>query len=56
MLWVEIDFPDKSNIICGVIHRQHNSTDNITPQSHFKHILKTVWTDLVLCDRISLYI
>lgn len=24
-LWVELQFEKKSNIICGVIYRQHNS-------------------------------
>ena len=24
-LWIEIQLPQKSNIICGIIYRQHNS-------------------------------
>ena len=26
-LWLEIEFQTKSNIICGVVYRQHNSAD-----------------------------
>ena len=26
-LWIELQFPKQSNIICGVIYRQHNSVD-----------------------------
>ena len=26
-LWLEIEFKTKSNIICGVVYRQHNSAD-----------------------------
>ena len=36
-LWVEIDFPDKSNIICGVIYRQHNSPESF--QTYFEDSL-----------------
>ena len=25
--WLEIEFTKKSNIICGVVYRQHNSAD-----------------------------
>lgn len=26
-LWLEIEFTNKSNIICGIVYRQHNSAD-----------------------------
>ena len=36
-LWVETDFPDKSNIICGVIYRQHNSPESF--ETYFEDTL-----------------
>ena len=36
-LWVGIDFPDRSNIICGVIYRQHNSPESF--QTYFEESL-----------------
>ena len=29
-LWIEIQFPRKSNIICGIIYRQHNSPPTLS--------------------------
>ena len=28
VLWLEIEFKTKSNVICGVVYRQHNSADS----------------------------
>ena len=33
-LWLEIEFKTKSNIICGVVYRQHNSADRFL--DHFE--------------------
>lgn len=27
-LWIEIRFPKKKNVICGIVYRQHNSPEN----------------------------
>ena len=32
-LWHEIEFTKKSNIICGVVYRQHNSVDHLLEYS-----------------------
>jgi Fe-S oxidoreductase len=36
-LWIEISLPKRSNIICGVIYRQHNS-----PESFLKYLEETI--------------
>ena len=36
-LWIEIQFPKNSNIICGVIYRQHNSPEQF--QTYFDNTL-----------------
>ncbi len=36
-LWIEISLPKRSNIICGVIYRQHNS-----PESFLKYFEETI--------------
>jgi hypothetical protein len=38
-LWIEISLPKRSNIICGVIYRQHNS-----PESFLKYFEETIET------------
>ena len=37
-LWVELQFEMKSNIICGVIYRQHNSPESF--QTYFDETLE----------------
>ena len=37
-LWVELQFERKSNIICGVIYRQHNSPESF--QTYFDETLE----------------
>ena len=39
-LWVEIHFPDKANILCGVIYRQHNSPEQL--QTYFNETIQGV--------------
>ena len=41
-LWIEIQFLKKTNIICGVIYRQHNSPDQF--QIYFDEILEKLST------------
>ena len=37
-LWVELHFPKKANVICGVVYRQHNSPEKF--QKYFEETLE----------------
>ena len=39
-LWFEIEFKTKRNIICGVVHRQHNSADHFL--DYFEKVLSII--------------
>ena len=41
-LWIEIQLPQKSNIICGIIYRQHNSPNRV--QEYFDDKLEKLIT------------
>ena len=41
-LWIEIQLPQKSNIICGIIYRQHNSPKRL--QEYFDGKLEKLIT------------
>ena len=39
-LWIEINFPNKANIICGIIYRQHNSPECF--QNYFEETIENL--------------
>ena len=41
-LWIEIQLPQKSNIICGIIYRQHNSLKRF--REYFDNKLERLFT------------
>ena len=52
MLWIEIQSLQKSNIICGIVYRQHNSPETI-PRIFWRNSWKTNLTNSF--KQISLY-
>ena len=44
VLWIEISFVNNKNIICGIIHRHHNSPDQII--CYFKETIEKLITAL----------
>ena len=50
-LWVELQFERKSNIICDVIYRQHNSPE--TFQTYFDETLEKLWQAYLCLGRLQ---
>ena len=42
-IWIEISFVNHKNIVCGIIYRQHNSTEYF--QSYFEEVIEKMVSD-----------